>query len=215
MEANRRKSGSKTATVNDSEDAMKAIVACSAIVLAGLLCSTAFSQQGQPGATVVVMTTNMGVIEIELFSDKAPATVANFLSYVMESYYDSTIFHRVMKGFMIQGGGFAADFARKPTKPPIKNEAANDLRNKRGTIAMARTGEIHSATSQFFINLVDNGSLDHKNDTPRGFGYCVFGKVVRGLDVVDRIAEVNVRQGTISEAVPTVPVVIESVRVKE
>ena len=179
--------------------------------------SAALSQQTQPASAtvIVVMKTNMGTIEIELFSDRAPQTVSNFLSYVMESFYDSTLFHRVIKGFMIQGGGFTVNYQRKATKPPIRNEAANGLTNKRGTVAMARTNEVDSATSQFFINLVDNNALDHKNNTPKGYGYCVFGRVTDGLDVVDKIASVMVRQGTISEAVPVNPVIIESVRVKE
>lgn len=179
--------------------------------------SAALSQQAQPTGNnlVVVMKTTMGTIEIELFSDRAPQTVSNFLSYVTESFYDSTLFHRVIKGFMIQGGGFTTSFQRKETKPPIKNEATNGLSNKRGTVTMARTNVIDSATSQFFINLVDNDFLDHKDNTPKGYGYCVFGNVVKGLDIVDKIASVTVRQGTISEAVPVNPVIIESVRVKE
>ena len=189
------------------------------LVITGIavLSSAALSQQTQPASAtvIVVMKTNMGTIEIELFSDRAPQTVSNFLSYVMESFYDSTLFHRVIKGFMIQGGGFTVNYQRKATKPPIRNEAANGLTNKRGTVAMARTNEVDSATSQFFINLVDNKALDHKNNTPKGYGYCVFGRVTDGLDVVDKIASVMVRQGTISEAVPVNPVIIESVRVKE
>jgi len=196
---------------------MKTLMKYLVITIIGAWSSAALSQQTQPAsATVsVVMKTNMGTIEIELFSDRAPQTVSNFLSYVMDSFYDSTLFHRVIKGFMIQGGGFTVDYQRKTTKPPIKNEAANGLTNKRGTVAMARTNEVDSATSQFFINLVDSNSLDHKNNTPKGYGYCVFGRVTDGLDVVDKIASVMVRQGTISEAVPVNPVIIESVRVKE
>ncbi|MFC1508488.1 peptidylprolyl isomerase [Candidatus Omnitrophota bacterium] len=164
---------------------------------------------------VLVMKTNMGTIEFELFTDKAPKTTTNFLSYVMESFYDSTVFHRVIKGFMLQCGGYTVDYQKKNTKPPIENEAANGLKNDRGTLAMARTGEIHSATSQFFINHADNTFLDHKNDTPKGFGYCVFGKVTKGMDVVDKIANVSVQRGTFSEAVPLKPVIIESLKVKE
>ena len=165
---------------------------------------------------VLVMKTNLGTIELELFTDKAPITTTNFLSYVMESYYDSTIFHRVIKGFMLQCGSITADYQRKSTKPPIQNEATNGLKNNRGTLAMAlRPGEIHSGTSQFFINLVDNNFLNHKNDTPKGFGYCVFGKVKKGMDIVDIIANVPVQQGSLSEAVPLKPVIIESLKIKE
>lgn len=138
----------------------------------------------------VLMQTSKGDITIELFADKAPATVRNFLSYVDEKIYDGTIFHRVIKNFMIQGGGLTPEHHEKPAKPPIKNEAANGLKNKRGTLAMARTGEIHSATCQFFINHVDNSFLDHQNKTPEGYGYAVFGRVIAGMDVVDAIAAV-------------------------
>ena len=165
---------------------------------------------------ILVMKTNMGTIEFELFTDKAPKTTTNFLSYVMESYYDSTIFHRVIKGFMLQCGNISADYKRLTPKAPIQNEATNGLKNNRGTLAMAlRPGEINSGTSQFFINLVDNNFLNHKNKTPKGFGYCVFGKVTKGMDVVDKIANVSVQRGTLSEAVPLKPVIIESLKVKE
>lgn len=136
----------------------------------------------------VVMKTTKGDITIELFAKKAPMTVKNFLSYADEKFYDDTIFHRVIKGFMIQGGGLTADFREKPSKSPIKNEAANGLKNKRGTIAMARTEVVDSATSQFFINHVDNPGLDYRNSTAQGYGYAVFGKVIKGMDVVDAIA---------------------------
>lgn len=138
----------------------------------------------------VLIKTSKGDITLELFADKAPITVKNFLSYVDEKFYNGTIFHRVIKDFMIQGGGFTPEFLQKATKPPIKNEAANGLKNLRGTIAMARTGEIDSATCQFFINHVDNLRLDYKDNTPSGFGYAVFGKVISGMDVVDAIASV-------------------------
>jgi peptidyl-prolyl cis-trans isomerase A (cyclophilin A) len=136
----------------------------------------------------VLMKTTKGDITIELYADKAPITVKNFLGYVDSKFYDGTIFHRVIKGFMIQGGGYTADFTEKASKPAIKNEAGNGLKNERGTLAMARTPDIDSATCQFFINLVNNASLDHRDDTPDGFGYCVFGRVVSGMDVVDAIA---------------------------
>jgi peptidyl-prolyl cis-trans isomerase B (cyclophilin B) len=135
----------------------------------------------------VLMKTSKGDITIELYPDKAPLTVKNFLSYVDGKFYDGTIFHRVIKDFMIQGGGLTPAFEEKPSKPPIKNEAASGLKNKRGTIAMARTGEPHSATCQFFINHVDNSFLDNETASD-GWGYCAFGKVVSGMDVVDAIA---------------------------
>jgi len=143
----------------------------------------------------VLMKTSKGDITLELYQDKAPASVRNFLSYVDEKFYDGTIFHRVIKGFMIQGGGLTADFQEKTAKPPIKNEAANGLNNERGTIAMARTAVIDSATCQFFINHVNNSFLDHRDNTAEGYGYAVFGKVIAGMNVVDAIA--SVATGTI------------------
>ena len=134
--------------------------------------------------TEVVFSTNQGDFTIELYADKAPITVKNFLAYVDEGFFSDTIFHRVIPGFMIQGGGFKKDMSQKPTKAPIKNEADNGLRNSRGTLAMARTGVVDSATAQFFINLTDNSFLDHG---VRDFGYAVFGKVVSGMEVVDKI----------------------------
>ncbi len=160
-------------------------LALTALILALV---TGFFPVGASENPRVLMKTSKGDIVLELFADKAPLTVKNFLSYVDEKFYDGTIFHRVIKGFMIQGGGLTADFATKPTKPPIKNEAANGLKNTRGTIAMARTSEVDSATCQFFINHVDNPFLDHKDNTPEGFGYAVFGRVVSGMEVVDAIA---------------------------
>lgn len=139
---------------------------------------------------VVLMKTSMGDIRIELFADKAPMSVQNFLDYTDEKFYDGTLFHRVVDNFVIQGGGFTADLTKKPTKDPIQNEAANGLSNTRGTVAMARLPEPHTATSQFFINVKDNPNLDHF-DTADRFGYCVFGKVIEGLDVVDRIRKVE------------------------
>lgn len=139
--------------------------------------------------TQVVMTTNLGAITLELDDARAPESVKNFLAYVDAGFYQDTIFHRVIKGFMIQGGGFDSSLHKKTTRKPIKNEAGNGLKNDRGTIAMARTGVIDSATSQFFINLVDNNFLNHRSNDAKGFGYAVFGKVVSGMDVVDRIAK--------------------------
>ena len=140
---------------------------------------------------MVLIKTTLGDIKVKLAADKAPLTVANFLAYVDSKHYDGTIFHRVIDGFMIQGGGFDANMRQKPTKAPIKNEAANGLQNKRGTLAMARTAIVDSATSQFFINVKDNGFLDFRAPNPQGFGYCVFGEVVEGMDVVDQIKGVR------------------------
>ena len=137
----------------------------------------------------VLLDTTEGEILIELYPDKAPETVANFLKYVDEGFYKNTIFHRVIKGFMIQGGGLTMKMEEKPTSAPVKNEADNGLKNDRGTIAMARTMDPHSATAQFFINLVDNDFLNHTAPTMQGWGYCVFGKVVDGMDVVDKIGK--------------------------
>ena len=140
---------------------------------------------------MVIIKTTLGDIKVKLAADKAPLTVANFLAYADAGHYNGTIFHRVIDGFMIQGGGFDANMRQKPTNAPIKNEAANGLRNKRGTLAMARTMVVDSATSQFFINVKDNGFLDFRAPNPQGFGYCVFGEVVEGMDVVDQIKGVR------------------------
>ena len=162
----------------------------------------------------VIIETSLGNITVELSQDKAPKTVANFLAYVKAGYFKGTIFHRVIKGFMIQGGGMSADMKNKPTQPPIENEAANGLKNTRGTIAMARTAEIHSATSQFFINTVDNSFLDHRSTSPDKFGYCVFGKVTSGMDVVDKIEAAQTETKGMYQNVPTKPVLITDVRLK-
>lgn len=159
----------------------------------------------------VSMKTNKGEIKIELDWDNAPISVGNFLAYVDEGFYNETIFHRVIKGFMIQGGGFTADSVQKETHDPIKNEAGNGLSNDRGTLAMARTGIVDSATSQFFINLVDNDFLNHRDETPNGYGYAVFGKVVEGMDVVDAIAKVDTGVNGPHNDWPIEDVVIESV----
>ena len=143
---------------------------------------------------MVLISTSLGDIKLELYEEQAPITVANFLSYVEEGFYDGTIFHRVINNFMIQGGGITADMKQKPTKAPIKNEANNGLKNDRGTIAMARTADVDSATSQFFINHRDNSFLDHG---ARDFGYAVFGKVVEGIEVVDKVATVQTRPGDV------------------
>jgi len=146
--------------------------------------------QSAADAPRVVLETNHGNIILELYPDKALQSVENFLAYVDEGYYGGTVFHRVIDGFMIQGGGFTADMTKKPTKNGIPNEADNGLENSRGTIAMARTTDPHSATSQFFINTADNAALDHTEKTPRGWGYTVFGKVIDGMDVVDAITKI-------------------------
>jgi peptidyl-prolyl cis-trans isomerase B (cyclophilin B) len=157
--------------------------------------------------------TSMGTITLELDADKAPATVGNFVKYAKEGFYDGTIFHRVIDGFMIQGGGFTKNMDQKPTHEPIRNEAVNGLKNKRGTIAMARTMVVDSATSQFFVNLVDNNFLDFTSPTPQGFGYAVFGKVTDGLDVVDAIGKVKTGFAGPHQNVPETPVVIKKVTV--
>ena len=156
----------------------------------------------------VLLETTSGDILIELYADKAPATVENFLKYVNEGFYANTIFHRVIKGFMIQGGGMNMKMEEKATHAPIKNEADNGLANERGTIAMARTREPHSATAQFFINTVDNGFLNFSSPDVNGYGYCVFGKVVEGMDVVDKIAKVKTKSVGFHENVPTDMVLI-------
>ena len=159
--------------------------------------------------------TSMGTITLELDEQKAPETVANFVQYAKDGHYDGTIFHRVIDGFMIQGGGFTKAMNQKPTREPIRNEAMNGLKNERGTIAMARTMVVDSATSQFFINLVDNGFLDHRGTDPRAFGYAVFGKVTDGMDVVDKIAKVKTRDVGYHQNVPEEPVQIRKVHIQE
>jgi peptidyl-prolyl cis-trans isomerase B (cyclophilin B) len=163
----------------------------------------------------VIMETSMGTLKIELFKDKAPISVRNFLSYVKDGYYDGLIFHRVIKTFMVQGGGMNADMQPKKTKFAIKNEAANGLSNKRGTLAMARTSVVDSATSQFFINVVDNPFLDYKGKTPDQFGYAVFGQVVEGMEFVDAIKEVKTTSKSGMSDVPVEPVFINSVTICE
>ena len=161
----------------------------------------------------ILMETSMGTITLELDDDKAPATVANFVDYVKNGHYDDTIFHRVIDGFMIQGGGFTKDMNQKPTAEPIRNEAMNGLKNRRGTLAMARTMVVDSATSQFFINLVDNDFLDFTAPTAQGFGYAVFGRVTDGMDVVDAIAKVKTGNCGPYQNVPCEAVVIRKVSV--
>ena len=172
--------------------------------------------QPAPGNPVVVISTSMGDFTAELFKDRAPVSVENFLSYATAGFYEGTIFHRVISGFMIQGGGFTADLVEKPTRAPIRNEATNGLNNVRGTLAMARTRSLRSATAQFFVNVSDNRSkLDHRGYSPDDFGYAVFGRVLEGLDVCDRIAAVETHTVGPHEDVPIEPVVIKGVRVKQ
>ena len=161
------------------------------------------------------METSMGTITLELDDAKAPETVANFVQYAKDGHYDGTIFHRVIDGFMVQGGGFTKDMNQKETREPIRNEAMNGLKNLRGTIAMARTMVVDSATSQFFINLVDNAFLDFQNPTPQGFGYAVFGKVVDGMDVVDQIAKVKTGFSGPHQNVPEEAIVIKKVGIRD
>ena len=163
----------------------------------------------------IIMETSMGTFTIELFDDKAPVTCKNFRTYVNEGFFDGLIFHRVIPGFVIQGGGFEPGMKKKQTHPPIMNEADNGEKNLRGTLSMARTQDIFSATSQFFINLVDNKSLDHRGKTPSGYGYAVFGKVTQGMDVVDKIAAVATGQKSYFRDVPVKDVVMLKVYEKK
>ena len=181
-----------------------------AIAAVCLIVSTAV----MAAAPQVELKTSAGTVVIELYPDKAPKTVENFLQYAKDGFYDGTIFHRVIDGFMIQGGGFTGDFKQKQARAPIRNEAETGLKNTIGTIAMARTSDPHSATAQFFINVADNAMLDFKFPTEQGYGYCAFGKVVKGMDIVERIAKVATGPGPAPHRdVPVKPIVIESVRV--
>ncbi len=167
----------------------------------------------QTKTTKILIDTSIGQIEAELYTDKAPITVTNFLEYVNSKFYDGLIFHRIIPGFMVQGGGMNAEMKEKETRNPIKIESDNGLKNTRGTLAMARTQVPDSATSQFFINLVDNPFLDFKAKTTAGYGYAVFGKVTKGMDVVDSIAKVKTGSKGFHEDVPLTPVTIKSIRV--
>jgi peptidyl-prolyl cis-trans isomerase A (cyclophilin A) len=177
----------------------------SAALLAAAL-PTAAMAQDKAGAPKVRLSTSMGDIVLELYPEKAPRTVENFLQYVRDRHYEGTIFHRVIDGFMVQGGGFNADFQQKPTRAPVPLEASNGLKNDRGTIAMARTSNPNSATAQFFINVVDNAMLNAPN--PDGHGYAVFGRVVQGMDAVDKIRTVAVGNKGPHQNVPSTPVTI-------
>ncbi|HMM55291.1 MAG TPA: peptidylprolyl isomerase [Candidatus Desulfobacillus sp.] len=176
---------------------------------AGLICSLSVMAANP----LVEMKTSQGTLVIELDAARAPKTVANFLQYARDGFYDGTLFHRVIDGFMIQGGGFEPGMKQKPTRAPIENEAKNGLKNAAGTIAMARTQDPHSASAQFFINLVDNRPLDYPSRD--GWGYAVFGRVVRGFEVAQKIARVKTGNAGFHQNVPLEPVVIESVRVIE
>ncbi len=175
------------------------------LMLILLFSATAFADEVQ-------LSTSLGEIVIELDATKAPQTVSNFLAYVNEGHYDNTIFHRVIKGFMIQGGGLNPDMKPKPTRKPVANEADNGLKNITGSVAMARTADPHSATAQFFINTKDNAFLDHKSKSPQGWGYCVFGKVTKGMEVVRAIESVKTTNRAGHADVPETPVVIRSIR---
>ena len=183
------------------------------LMLLGLcLAGSAIAAEAAKNPTLV-LETNLGKIKIELFQKEAPISVKNFLDYAKSGFYDGTIFHRVIPGFMIQGGGFTADLTEKSTKPPIKNEATNGLKNDRGTLAMARTNVVDSASSQFFVNVANNDFLNHREGGPEAFGYAVFGKVISGMDVVDKIAATQTGMQKGFSDVPVKPVIIKSVKI--
>jgi cyclophilin family peptidyl-prolyl cis-trans isomerase len=184
------------------------IVAAAMIFISGLALAQTPSSNPK-----VLLKTSKGVITLELYPAKAPITVKNFLTYVNDKFYDGTIFHRVIPGFMIQGGGLTAEMSEKANRPTIKNEAGNGLKNDRGTIAMARLPEPDTAGSQFFINLVDNNGLNHRDNSVEGFGYCVFGKVLSGMDVVDAIAKVPTGNKRGHANVPLEPIIVLSATV--
>jgi cyclophilin family peptidyl-prolyl cis-trans isomerase len=178
-----------------------------------LLWGVSFTTLAAAANPQVEFRTNVGSFVVELYADKAPATVDNFLRYVNDGFYKGTIFHRVIPGFVVQGGGFTKDFQQKPTREPVKNEAANGLKNETATLAMARTSDPHSATSQFFINLKDNNFLDHRAPTARDYGYTVFGRVVKGMDVVQKIAAIPTGAGgPLPAEVPQQTVIVEDTR---
>ena len=199
---------------------MKQLLGIVILALTGLMPVTAFTQDNNSdvkgtGMVTVTMETNKGVITLELDGDKAPDTVANFVAYANAGHYDGTIFHRVIPGFMIQGGGFDTSMNQKSTNAPVKNEANNGLKNVNGSIAMARTNDPHSATAQFFINVKDNTFLDHTSPDPRGWGYAVFGQVTDGMDVVQSIEAVPTGNKSGHQDVPLESVVIEKVTISE
>ena len=193
------------------------LVFLAATVFLALTSADLYAKEGKPQNPKVLLKTSMGNIKLELYPDKAPKSVENFLTYVKEGFYNGVIFHRVIKDFMIQTGGFDKDMLKKKTRPPIVNEDKNGLKNNRGTISYARTGVVNSATSQFFINHKDNHFLDHKNDTARGYGYAVFGKVIEGMDVVDKIASVKtgIKKGMKDVPLETVQIISATVVKKD
>jgi cyclophilin family peptidyl-prolyl cis-trans isomerase len=183
---------------------------CTFLALLGM---ASFGQAAATANPVVEMVTSAGTVRMELFADKAPKTVENFLQYTKERFYDGTVFHRVIPGFMVQGGGFTADMEQKKTREAIANEAQNGLKNETGTIAMARTSNPHSATAQFFINVANNEFLNFTGPTQQGFGYCVFGRVTQGMDIVAKIVAVPTGNRSGHQNVPLKPIVIQSLRV--
>ena len=188
---------------------MRKLLVVAGIVL--LCCGIAFGAgtTRKGGKPVVILETSLGVIKMELYPDKAPVSVKNFLTYAREGHYDGLIFHRVIREFMVQGGGFTKEMVERGSKrPPIRNEAANGLKNDRGTLAMARTSVVDSATAQFFVNVVNNDFLNHRAKTPQGYGYAVFGRVTEGMDVVDKIRAVPTGNSGMFQDVPLQPVTI-------
>lgn len=199
---------------------MKQLLGMMLTMAIGMLPAAGYSTENQSttegaGMVNVTLETNKGDIKIELNAEKAPATVANFLEYAKAGHYDNTVFHRVIGGFMIQGGGFDTSMKQKPTSAPVKNEADNGLKNVTGTIAMARTSDPHSATAQFFINVSDNAFLDFKSPTPQGWGYAVFGKVTDGMDIVRSIEKVQTGNKAGHSDVPLTDVIITKVVIEE
>lgn len=197
---------------------MKLRISHALLLLNTLACLLLFASRTAPAAELkhifVLMQTSMGDIKIELYPDKAPITVNNFLNYAKMGFFNGTTFHRVVRGFVIQGGGVTPDLKEKATRASIKNEADNGLSNVRGTISMAREEEPHTASAQFFINLADNTRLDHTGNTGRSFGYAVFGKVIEGMDVVDKIGTVATKRASAEyQNVPLTPVLIKSVKI--
>ena len=184
-------------------------------VAAVMLSTVLIGDDSQGETRIVTLTTSLGAIELQLDRGSAPGTVSNFIAYVEGGHYDGILFHRVIPNFMIQGGGMRAGLVENPTRAPIKNEADNGLKNLRGTIAMARTQDPHSATAQFFINLKDNSFLDHTEKSPAGWGYAVFGQVISGMDVVDQIASVETGSVGYHEDVPIDDVIIEHARLRD
>ncbi len=181
--------------------------------IAVLVISSPLAQTNKKENTMVRFTTNYGVIDIEVFDDQAPVTAKNFVDYVNDGFYDGLIMHRVIPNFVIQGGGFEPGMKERPTRDPIKNEADNGLKNDRGTLSMARTNDPNSASSQFFINLKDNAFLDHSGKNPSGWGYAVFAKVVKGIDVVDKIAGVETARAGVHDDVPKKDVIITTAEI--